>query len=337
MLFVTHAAYLDHVAGTYHPENPERLSAVARGVSDAHLDTGVELVEPAPATVEQISTVHPTAYLEHIEAMATAGGGRLDEDTFVSRGSWNAALFAAGAGLSAVTMLRAGGRDAAFCAVRPPGHHATRDRSMGFCFVNNVAVVATALADQGERVLIVDYDAHHGNGTQEIFYDDPRVLYVSFHQWPLYPGTGRPHEIGGARALGTTLNVALPPGATGDVYLAAFDTVVAPVAERFAPTWVLISAGFDAHRDDPITELGLTSADFPALTRRILSLAAPGHRLVMLEGGYDLEALRHSTAAVMRELIGADERPVEPVTNGGPGMERVRQIEQLWTEVGVLV
>ena len=221
VLFATHAAYLEHLAGPRHPERPERLQAVLDGVALAGLTEAIEPLEPVAATRADLERVHPVAYLDRIEGICAAGGGRLDADTYASSGSWLAATLAAGAGLTAVHALQQGRADAAFCAVRPPGHHATRDESMGFCFVNNVAVVAAALADQGERVMIFDYDAHHGNGTQAVFYHDPRVLFVSLHQWPLYPGTGRHTEVGEGPARGSTVNVPLPPGATGDVYLYA--------------------------------------------------------------------------------------------------------------------
>jgi acetoin utilization deacetylase AcuC-like enzyme len=214
--------------------------------------------------------------------------------------------------------MRQGTGDAAFCAVRPPGHHASRSDAMGFCLVSNIAVVAAALADAGERVWIFDYDAHHGNGTQDVFYSDARVLFVSMHQWPLYPGTGRLAETGTGAGDGTTLNLPVPPGTTGDVYLRAFDEVIAPVVERFAPTWLLISAGFDGHRDDPIAELGLTSGDFTMLTRRALEHVPPGRRLAMLEGGYDLDALQACAAGVIGALAGLDIEPEKP-SAGGPG------------------
>ena len=174
----------------------------------------------------------------------------------------------------------------------------------------------------GERVLVVDYDAHHGNGTQEAFYEDPSVLFVSLHQYPLYPGTGSLREQGRGEGLGTTVNFPLPAGATGDVYRRALDEVVVPMAERFGPTWVLVSAGFDGHRDDPITELGLAAGDFADLTREVTALAPAGRRLVFLEGGYDLWAVVHSTAACLGALAGEAVRP-EPATAGGPGGEVV--------------
>jgi acetoin utilization deacetylase AcuC-like enzyme len=193
---------------------------------------------------------------------------------------------------------------------------------MGFCLFNNVAVAAAVLAGRGERVLVVDYDAHHGNGTQGTFYDDPRVAYVSVHQHPLYPGTGSVLETGADEGQGTTANVPVPPGATGDVFRAAVADVVVPLAEDFRPTWLLLSAGFDAHRRDPLTDLGLTSGDYADVTADLLALVPPGRRLVFLEGGYDLEALRDSTAAVLVALAGERLRPEAP-TSGGPGREVV--------------
>ena len=204
---------------------------------------------------------------------------------------------------------------------------------MGFCLLNNVAITAAALADRGERVLIVDFDAHHGNGTQDIFLADPRVLYVSFHEWPLYPGTGRHDEVGSGPGEGTTLNVPLPAGATGEHYLAALDRVVAPVVAAFDPHWVLVSAGFDAHRADPLTGLALSAGDYPLITERVLALAPPGRSVVFLEGGYDLDALRDSVAATLPVLVGERPGPVaEAPTSGGPGGRMVEVVEEFWRE-----
>jgi acetoin utilization deacetylase AcuC-like enzyme len=189
---------------------------------------------------------------------------------------------------------------------------------MGFCLVNVVAVAAAALAARGERVAVVDYDAHHGNGTQEAFWEDPRVLYVSLHQWPLYPGTGALDEVGGGAGVGTTVNLPLPPGATGDVYEAALDEVVLPLLEAWRPTWLLLSAGFDAHRDDPLTTMGLTSGDHGRLTARLAAAVPPGRCLAFLEGGYDLAALERSSAAALAALAGGALEP-EPPSAGGPG------------------
>jgi acetoin utilization deacetylase AcuC-like enzyme len=193
---------------------------------------------------------------------------------------------------------------------------------MGFCLFNNVAVSAAALAERGQRVLLVDYDAHHGNGTQDSFYYDKRVTYVSFHQSPLYPGTGSVLETGDGEGLGRTVNVPVPPGATGDVYRAAIEEVVAPLAAEVGATWLLLSAGFDAHRADPLTELALTSGDYADMTADLAALVEPGRVLAFLEGGYDLEALRDSTAAALGALAG-ERVHIEPPSGGGPGRDAI--------------
>ena len=300
------------------------------GIESAGLSEAVEAVAPEPAARADLERVHPAELLDALEHFCRDGGGAIDADTMASRESWEAAALAAGAGLDAVRRLDAGEADAAFLAVRPPGHHATATRPMGFCLVNNVAVCAAALAERGERVLIVDWDAHHGNGTQDIFYDDPRVVYVSMHQYPLYPGTGRVDETGLGAARGATVNLPFPPGTTGDAYLAALDEVVVPLAEDFQPTWVIASAGFDAHRADPLTSLGLTAGDFSDLTLRVVSLAPVGRRLAFLEGGYDLEALASSAGACVAGLAGEAFRP-ESASSGGPGMDVVVAARRIHT------
>jgi acetoin utilization deacetylase AcuC-like enzyme len=332
VLFASHPAYLDHLTGSGHPERPSRVQAVVAGSTADGLGDALVPLEPSPATRAELELVHPDWYLERLDVLAAAGGGWIDADTRLSARSMDAAALAAGAGLSAVRALREGRGDAAFCAVRPPGHHATRTDAMGFCLVSNIAVVAASLAAEGERVWVFDFDAHHGNGTQDVFYADPRVLFVSLHQWPLYPGTGRLTETGEGPGAGTTMNIPMPPGATGDTYLQAFDEVVAPVVERFAPTWLLISAGFDAHRADPLAELGLTAGDFALLTQRALAHVPPGRTLAMLEGGYDLDALSMSTTALLGTFAGVAGAAPERPSSGGPGAEHVARARAHWIE-----
>jgi len=310
-----------------HPERPERLEAVLAGIATAGRDAAVTVSEARPATFDELSAIHPPGYLDALQDRCRRGGW-LDGDTAVEPGSWAAATLAAGAGLEAVGRLRAGEADAAFCAVRPPGHHATPRRPMGFCLLNNVAVTAASLAAGGDRVLVVDIDAHHGNGTQDAFWDDSRVAYVSFHQWPLYPGTGALDETGGRDAPGLTVNVPFPAGTEGDPYRAGLDAVVAPLVERLAPAWLLVSAGFDAHRADPLTNLGLTSGDYADLITRLAALVPPGRVVAFLEGGYDLPALERCSAATIAALAGVSHRP-EPVTSGERGRDVVADAVQV--------
>ena len=318
VLLVASPATLQHDPVPGHPEQPERQRAVLRGAASLGLGAVLPTIEPRPATLDELAAVHAAGYLDALRQLCDRGGGWIDGDTAAGPRSWAAASLAAGAGLEAVARLRAGEADAAFCAVRPPGHHATPRRPMGFCLLNNVAVTAASLAGGGERVLVVDIDAHHGNGTQDAFWDDPRVAYVSFHQWPLYPGTGALGEVGGAQARGLTVNVPFPPGTEGDPYRAAVDDLLVPLVGSFQPTWLLISAGFDAHRADPLTTLGLTSGDYGDLTARLAALVPAGRVIAFLEGGYDLDALERCTAATVAALAGHDHHP-EPVTSGDRG------------------
>ncbi len=308
-----------------HPERPTRIPAVMEGVEDLHLGADLETVAPYTAGLDELSRVHDPAYLEDLAAFCRAGGGNIDPDTYATADSWTLARRAAGAGLAALDALRTADDGVAFVAARPPGHHALRDRAMGFCLLNNVAVAAASLTAAGERVLIVDWDVHHGNGTQAIFWNDPNVLYVSTHQWPLFPGSGAASEVGGPGALGLTVNVPLPPGATGDVVRRALDEVALPTIEQFGPTWVLVSAGFDAHRADPLSDLVLSSGDFAQLATMVASFVPrPGRLALFLEGGYDLEALHLSVASTLSALIGRPD-PAESATHGGPGMEEVER------------
>ena len=312
-----------HDGGKLHPEQQGRIFSVMDGVRDLHLDDDIEYVLAPKAELADLARVHSWKYLSDLETFCRQGGGDLDPDTYAQADSFGAARRAVGGGLEAIASLERRGDGVAFIAVRPPGHHAEADRAMGFCLLNNVAVSAAALAARGQRVLIIDWDVHHGNGTQSIFWDEPDVLYVSTHQWPLFPGTGKAEEVGGPNAVGLTVNVPLPRGATGDVVQCAFQEVAQPAIDRFAPDWVLVSCGFDAHRADPLGELALSTGDFAQLAHLVGSFAhRPGRLALFLEGGYNAGALRTSVAAVLGTLLEVP-TALEPPTSGGPGREAV--------------
>jgi len=316
VLLGSHEAFVEHDPGTEHPESPARLLAVFRGIEDADVADAVVQFAPRRATREELGRVHDIGYVSRLEETCLVGGGTLDPDTAVSPTSYEAAIRSAGAGLDAAERLDRGEADAAFLALRPPGHHATEGGAMGFCLLNNIAVTAAGLVARGERVLVVDWDAHHGNGTQAAFYETPEVLFVSLHQYPFYPGTGSLDEIGDGAGEGATVNVPFPAGTAGDAYRLAVEELVVPAAEEFSPTWLLVSAGFDAHRADPLTDLGLSATDFADLTDRVARLVLPGRRIFFLEGGYDLDALAASAGATVAALAGTSYRP-EPVTTVG--------------------
>jgi acetoin utilization deacetylase AcuC-like enzyme len=304
---LTHPACLGHDTGPMHPERPERLRAVLAAL-EAEAFAPL-LREAAPrATPEQLMRVHPENYVNAILSVGPPEGERvpLDADTLMSSGSAAAALHAAGAGIAAVDLVMQRHARAAFCAVRPPGHHAEVTRPMGFCLFANAAVAARhAQAAWGlKRVAVVDFDVHHGNGTQDVFAADASVFYASSHQMPLYPGTGDPSEHG----AGNILNVALEPGSGGPEFLAAWNRVIIPALLDFAPELLVISAGFDAHRRDPLANLAVSTEDFARVTEALCDAAdrACGGRVVsMLEGGYDLDALAASAAAHVRALMRA--------------------------------
>ena len=318
-----------HDTPTYHPEHKGRLDAALAGIHEAGLDDAVEWHIPEFVSIDDLALVHDRVYIESIEHLCASGGGNIDADTSAAPGSWATARRAAGAVVQAIDALRAGECDHAFAAGRPPGHHAVPDRAMGFCLFNNAAVGAAKLAAAGEKVAIVDWDVHHGNGTQDMFYDDPNVLYISTHESPLYPGTGHLHETGVGAGVGTNLNLPLAAGVAGNTYRAAFDEVIIPVIERFAPDWLIISAGFDGHRADPLAGVKLTAADFADMAVRLQQLVPARRLLVVLEGGYDLEALTYSTGATLSALLGGTYRP-ELASGGELGRAPIDTVKQLW-------
>jgi acetoin utilization deacetylase AcuC-like enzyme len=311
-----HPAFREHDAGPAHPERPQRLDAVRRGIRDASLESRLDVLTPRPASRDELRAVHSLAHVERVAA--TEGRThRFDPDTQAGPHSYAAARLAAGAVVDAVDRVLVGDIARAFCAVRPPGHHAAADRAMGFCLFNNVAVgAARALAAGLSRVAVIDFDVHHGNGTQDIFYTDPRVLYVSSHAYPFYPGTGGLDEVGEGKGRGFTVNLPLP-GTMGDAeYGRVYGEIVAPVVRAFDPELVLVSAGFDPHRDDPLAGMAVTDRGFAAMAASCLAGAqgaAKGRAVFVLEGGYDLDGIAASTAQVMRVLLGETGE-----TGGGP-------------------
>jgi acetoin utilization deacetylase AcuC-like enzyme len=303
VLLYTHPSCLTHSAGPGHPESPSRLQAVLETLQ-ADRFAALDRIEAPRVSRAQLERVHAPSLIDEVFGSAPREGYvRLDPDTAMSPDSLEAAQRAAGAVCAAVDALIDGKATRAFCAVRPPGHHATRDTAMGFCLFNNVAIgAAHALARGLTRVAVIDFDVHHGNGTQDIFYDDPRVLYASTHQWPLYPGTGRREETGASNII----NVPLPRGAAAAEFRAAFNAIILPALHRFAPELVMISAGFDAHRLDPLADLNLVADDYAWVTSELVDIAqkyASGRVVSSLEGGYSLAALRESAAAHVAALL----------------------------------
>lgn len=300
----THTSCLQHDPGAGHAESPLRLQAVLKALDEDRF-SALDRVEATRATREQLLRVHTHAHVDRVLGSVPAHGlARLDADTLLSPHSGEAALHAAGAVCAAIDAVIAGPVTRAFCAVRPPGHHATADEAMGFCLFNSLAVAAAhALEAHGlQRVAIADFDVHHGNGTQAIFECDPRVLFVSSHQAPLYPGTGAAHQIG----AGNIVNAPLPPGSGSDEFRQLWEDQLLPRMYAFQPQLVLVSAGFDAHRDDPLADLRLGSEDYAWITSRLMDLArrhAGGRLVSTLEGGYNLRALSASVTAHVGALL----------------------------------
>jgi acetoin utilization deacetylase AcuC-like enzyme len=314
----------EHDAGPGHPERPERVEAARRGLREARLFDALVAIAPRVATHEELLRVHSPA---HVDRVAATEGRRVrfDADTATGPRSYAAATRAAGAVADAVGKVLDGTVERAFCNVRPPGHHATRDRPMGFCLFNNVAVGAAAALARGlTRVAVIDFDVHHGNGTQEAFYADARVLYVSSHQFPFYPGTGALSEVGEGEGRGFTVNLPMPPGLGDGDYRRAYREVVEPIGRAFDPELVLVSVGFDPHRDDPIGGMAVTAAGFAELMDVCLAVAsgsARGRLVAVLEGGYDLDGIAESAAAMVGRMLGRPRPAIE--TTVLPGLERL--------------
>jgi acetoin utilization deacetylase AcuC-like enzyme len=308
---VYHPAYLEHDMGAGHPESPERLRAILQQLEASGTAGRLVRIEPRKAEDEWITRIHSTGYVAMLHEHAPATGRvSLDPDTSMSPGSLKAAYLAAGGALAAVDAIMTGQVEHVFCAVRPPGHHAEAGRAMGFCLFNNVAIATRYIQHKWglKRVLLVDWDVHHGNGTQHSFEDDPTVLFFSTHQFPHYPGTGRIAERGRGAGEGFTINVPMESGQGDEEYRKVFQEVLSPAADRFQPDFVIVSAGFDAHQDDPLAGMGLTEAGYRDLTDIVVDIArrhAGGRLLSCLEGGYNLRALAASVDSHLTALLKA--------------------------------
>ncbi len=336
-VLLEHPSSLGHDTGP-HPEQPGRMVAIEREL-EARGWLGYERVRSPAAARSALTAVHPDAFVASIEAAAARGGAQIDADTVVSPGSFLAASHAAGGAVELVDRLLSGSAPTGFSAHRPPGHHAERSHAMGFCLFNSVAIAAQhALSDRGcERVMIVDWDVHHGNGTNDIFHEDPRVLFVSVHQSPLYPGTGAASDAGSGAGLGYTVNLPVAPGSGDEVFCGLIDGVAVPLARSFAPQLLLISAGYDAHAEDPLADCAVTDAGFAAMTVSLRDAGAEGECPVggVLEGGYALRALGRSVAETMAVLGGA---PGPSGSGTGPWPPEVaaarERLSRWWPDLG---
>ena len=347
LLLADDALFDEHASRGYHPERPERLAAARRAVERVASEVVIRRLAARDASTEEIARAHEEEYVEALERVSGRWAA-LDADTFVAPASVRAARRAAGAAIAVVDALRAdpAERGIGLALLRPPGHHATRERGMGFCLFNNAAVAAHwALAQGIERVAVVDWDVHHGNGTQDIFWTDPRVLYLSVHQSPLYPGTGAAAEVGEGDGHGTTGNVPLSPGAGDAAYAEVFSQIVEPALEAFAPQLVLVSAGFDAHERDPLAAMRVTDAGFAAMARglaRVARRSAGGRLAFLLEGGYDLGAIEGALAATIRAALGLEhDHDAAALREAGPPLgalhaEEIGSVRRVLERAGVL-
>jgi acetoin utilization deacetylase AcuC-like enzyme len=318
--------YLKHEPGEFHPERPERIRALLDLAKTLDKDR-FQMLPPGVASRRDIESCHGADYVKLVEATSKSNRYALDGDTITCRDSFGVGLLAVGGFLRLIDAIAAGEAQNGFALVRPPGHHALRDRAMGFCLFNTIAIGAHHLKKVYgvKRIMIMDWDVHHGNGTQDSFYEDPSVLFISTHQFPYYPGTGAVTEVGLNAGEGYTLNIPLPAGCGDAEYMRVFNDVVVPTAKEFEPEWILVSAGFDPHRRDPLGGMEVTEAGFAGMTRLLLQLAnqyAGGRIALLLEGGYDVAALRNSVAAVLEVM----QQKSWPIENAKPGGDRIEPL-----------
>ncbi len=328
---VRHPIYLEHITDDFHPENSQRLVHIYAMLDEISQD-GLVYIEPRPATHEEISLVHDVSYIQFVAETKGKAQRRLDPDTVTSPKSYEAACMAAGGFMALGDALFEGRIDNGFALVRPPGHHAERGRAMGFCIFNNIAVGARYLARKYDlkRIMILDWDLHHGNGTQHSFYNDEDILYISTHQYPYYPGTGWFDEVGAGQGKGYTINVPLSAGMADADYVQVLEDIVLPVVRKWKPQLLLVSAGFDIHRNDPLGGMAVTESGFATMTRLLMDAAEElcgGKLLFALEGGYDLSGLTNSVKAVVLQLR---KTPLyAPDVKGGPSGQIERTIQQV--------
>ncbi len=333
--------YLKHDTGE-HPENARRLIAIMSHLKETGLLSKLTRLKPFPATQNELGLVHTERHILRVRQASERGLGYLDMDTVVSPNSYAAALYAAGGAICATQAVIEGEVRSAFALVRPPGHHATRDRAMGFCLFNNIAIAAQYALKKHRlsHLAIIDFDVHHGNGTQDIFYTEPRVLYVSTHESPLYPGTGSLEETGSGEAKGTKVNIPLPAGSGDDEYQKVYEEIIIPVVTRFKPELILVSAGYDAHWADELATMQLSVSGYAEIVKNIKRLAdelCQGRVILSLEGGYTLSALAAAVKATLDILMGSDSiadpigKPVHPLTlpNISPIIQAVKKIHRL--------
>jgi len=327
---VTHPSSLEHVSPREHPERPERLAAAIEGALASHVET--VRFDARAATREELLAVHEAAFLDQLQGFCADGGGSIDADTYTVERSWDAARFAAGAGLTVIEAIDRGDAEVGFAVVRPPGHHAESDRTMGFCLINNIAVSAAALVRRGQRVAIVDWDVHHGNGTQEIFFRSPDVLYLSLHHSPFYPGTGRVQEVGKGLGIGATVNIPVWGGSDGAVYREAFSRVVLPILDQFGPDWLLVSAGYDGHTADPLGGMALNADDYGAMAAALGDVMDRTRTVFYLEGGYDLGAIRESVTSTL-DGFASGSPPLDPPQSSDAAIDSAVEVFSLFWDL----